>query len=119
MKIVDCHVVLDTTTTHHYVIDRSCRRDFIGGVVENRVISDRDDPFFTVKTVNVSSLHDEGRLDDALHQFHSIELVNALQMGVSWSILVRLSCLSLLSPRLAGTNLLLLLLLLVTRCMIP
>jgi hypothetical protein len=37
--------------------------------------------------VNFSSLHDEGRLNDALHQFHSIELVIALQMVVSWWIL--------------------------------
>jgi hypothetical protein len=35
----------------------------------------------TLIIVNFSSLHDEGRLDDALHQFHSIELVIALRNG--------------------------------------
>ena len=30
--------------------------------------------------VNFSSLHDEGRPVNALHQFHLIELVNALRM---------------------------------------
>jgi hypothetical protein len=37
--------------------------------------------------VNFSSLHDEGRPADALHHFHSIELVNALRMVVPWLIL--------------------------------
>jgi hypothetical protein len=46
----------------------------------------RDGPFFALQMVYFSSLHDEGRLDDALHQFHSIELVNALGMVVSWLI---------------------------------
>jgi len=53
-----------------------------------RVVFGRDDPFFALNIVNFSFLHDEGRLDDALHHFHSIELVNALRMVVSWSILV-------------------------------
>ena len=53
---------------------------------KNRSFFRRDDPFFTLQMVNFSFQHDEGRLNDALHQFHSIELVNALRMGVSCCI---------------------------------
>jgi hypothetical protein len=47
----------------------------------------KNDHFLALQMVNFSSLHDEGRPDDALHQFHSIELVIALRMVVSWWIL--------------------------------
>ena len=55
--------------------------------------------------VNFSSLHDEGRLDDALHQFHSIELVNALRMVIlSWSILAFLDMVIIVWRELIGGN---------------
>ena len=50
---------------------------------------DRDDQFFALHMVNFSSLHDEGRPAEVYYQFHSIELVIALRMDVSWSILSR------------------------------
>jgi hypothetical protein len=35
----------------------------------------KDNKIFTIKMVNISSsLHDKGRLDEALHHFHPIEL---------------------------------------------
>ena len=42
--------------------------------------SPRHDAFLALQMVNFSSLHDEGRPVNALHQFHLIELVNALRM---------------------------------------
>ena len=50
---------------------------------------DRDDQFFALHMVNFSSLHDEGRPAEVYYQFHSIELVIALRMDVSRSILSR------------------------------
>jgi hypothetical protein len=70
------------------LIDRARRRrDFNGGVVEISVIFRHDGPILALQMVKLSSLHVEGRFDDALHQLHSIELVIALRMGVSLSIL--------------------------------
>jgi hypothetical protein len=60
------------------LIDRAHQELSNGGAVEIQVIFDRDDPFLAMQKVNFSSLHEEGRPDDALHQSHSIELVNAL-----------------------------------------
>jgi hypothetical protein len=48
---------------------------------------DRDGHFLARQMVNFSSLHDKERLAEVGHQLHSIELVNALQMVVSSSIL--------------------------------
>jgi hypothetical protein len=52
----------------------------------HRVIFRHDGPILALQMVKLSSLHVEGRLDDALHQLHLIELVIALRMGVSLSI---------------------------------
>jgi hypothetical protein len=46
-------------------------------------VFDRDGQFLARQMVKLSSLHDEGEPDDALHQLHSIELVIAVQTGVS------------------------------------
>jgi hypothetical protein len=70
--LVDCHVSVTIP------LFEAPRGDFNGGAVEIQVIFDRDDPFLAMQKVNFSSLHEEGRPDDALHQSHSIELVNAL-----------------------------------------
>ena len=68
-------------------LDSPSRGGFNGGVGENLVFFDRDDQFFALQMVSFSSIHDEGRPVEVYYQFHSIELVNALRMVVSWSIL--------------------------------
>ena len=93
------------------LIDRSRRREFNGGVIK------KIGSFLTATTlflalnivalniVNFSSLHDEGRLDDTLHQFHLIELVNALRMVVlSWSILAFFDIVIIVWRELIGGN---------------
>jgi hypothetical protein len=47
----------------------------------------KNDDFLAKQMVNLSSLYDKQLPDKALRQFHSIELVNALRMVVSVSIL--------------------------------
>ena len=78
VNLVDCHVKI-----------LQCHARSIGLIEavptvassKNRSFFRRDDPFFALQMVNFSFQHDKGRLNDALHQFHSIELVNALRMG--------------------------------------
>ena len=41
--------------------------------------------FFALQMVKLSSLHDDQWPDEALHHYHSIDLVIALQMGQSLS----------------------------------
>ena len=94
LKLISSKLILvDCQLSHHaYSIDLFNTGSTVVSSNNRRVIFSppliTDGHFLALNIVNFSFLHDEGRLDDALHHFHSIELVNALRMVVSWSILV-------------------------------
>jgi hypothetical protein len=58
------------------LINRAPRGGFNGGVVE------KSRHFLTTLANSFSSLHDDERPDEVLHQFHSIDLIIPLQMVV-------------------------------------
>jgi hypothetical protein len=77
VKIVDCH-------EYHESIALVERNPTVASS-KNRFIFHRDGHFFALQMVNFSSLHDDQWPAEVCHQFHSIELVIALRMVISWS----------------------------------
>ena len=74
-NLVDCHIMIP-------LIDRAHQDYPLVASLKFRVSFGRDDSFFALNIVKLWSLHDEGRPADVLHQFHSIELVNAFKWEI-------------------------------------
>jgi hypothetical protein len=78
MKIVDCHVLRSIELLAAISTVASSK---------NRFIFHRDGQFLAKQMVNFSSLYDDGMDTESFHHYWRDTLVNALQMGVSSSIL--------------------------------